>query len=99
MTGWFGNDTIIDLSWFESPFVANDDVISGNLGDDYIEAGFGSDKIQGGAGNDLIYPGGFERDFSLDTTNCGSGANDRILAYSGDGDTFVNCEAAADMDR
>jgi Ca2+-binding RTX toxin-like protein len=97
--GWLGNDTIIDLSWFESPFVPNDDVISGNWGDDYIESGFGSDKIQGGPGNDLIYPGGFERDFSLDTTNCGSGTNDRILAYTGDGDTFINCESVTDMDR
>ena len=64
--------------------VNNDDIISGGEGDDFITLGEGLDRIQGGPGNDIILPGGYVRDFSYDTVNCGSGTGDNVRGYSGD---------------
>jgi Ca2+-binding RTX toxin-like protein len=97
--GAYGDDTIIDESWAVSPFVSNVDVISGGFGNDYISSGFGVDKIHGGPGDELIYPNGFQRDFSLDIVDCGSGANDRLAINSGDSDTAINCEQVENYDR
>jgi len=96
--GYYGDDTIVEEFWMESPLVSNDDIISGGEGNDYIVGSFGSDRIHSGPGEDLIYPNGYLRDFSLDNTNCGSGTGDRILGYSGDGDTAVSCEQITDFD-
>ena len=97
--GAFGDDTIVDESYVESPFVNNDDVISGGYGTEYIDSGYGKDRIHAGPGDELIYPNGSYRDFSADTVDCGSGAGDRIAIYSGDGDTAVNCEQVENYDR
>ena len=97
--GWYGDDTIIDEAWAVNPFASNVDVVSGGFGNDYITTGFGIDKIHGGPGDDLITPNGYLRDFSVDTVDCGSGANDRVGIYSGDSDSAINCEQPDNWDR
>jgi Ca2+-binding RTX toxin-like protein len=97
--GAYGDDTIVDESWVASPFVSNDDFISGGYGTEYIESGYGKDRIHAGPGDELIYPNGSYRDFSADIVDCGFGAGDRIAIYSGDGDTAVNCEEVENYDR
>jgi Ca2+-binding RTX toxin-like protein len=97
--GWYGDDTIIDEAWAVNPFASNVDVVSGGFGNDYITTGFGIDKIHGGPGDDLITPNGYLRDFSVDTVDCGSGANDRVGIWSGDSDSAINCEQPDNWDR
>ncbi|MBI5104791.1 MAG: hypothetical protein HZB46_07380, partial [Solirubrobacterales bacterium] len=53
-----------------------DDDLRGDAGDDVLVGGNGRDRLRGGSGNDSIRARG---DGAVDTVDCGSGRQDRVL--------------------
>jgi Ca2+-binding RTX toxin-like protein len=76
----------------------NDD-IAGADGNDAIRGDYGSDRIYSGQGNDSIFPNHeFERDFTKDSIDCGSGSDTTELRSSDGDNANSNCENILNSD-